>query len=525
MILGIEQRVAALAAGDHAGSLRGRLIGLEKESLRVSAEGKIAQTPHPPALGSALTHPYITTDYSEALLELITPPLASVTELLEFLRKTHVFVYQNIGDEFIWATSMPCVIAGDASIPIARYGSSNAGRMKHIYRQGLGHRYGRTMQAIAGTHFNYSYSDEFWHVYRQLLGMDKPLRQFVDEQYFCLIRNLLRVGWVVPYLFGASPAVCASFFAGGKPPAMQLLGKGTYYEPFATSLRLGDIGYQNKKEVDSGVRVCYDDLQAYVKCLRRAISTPHPRYEAMGVKVDGEYRQLNSNILQIENEYYSSVRPKQIVGVLEKPVNALAARGVRYLELRSPDVDAFEPVGIGRTSIIFFEALLLYCLLGDSPTISDEERAGIDANLAAVAHRGRDPQLRLQRAGAALPLRQWGLEICEQMQGVCALLDRAHATDEYSRVLQLQREKFLDPQTTPSARMLAELNASGESFFDFALRKSLAHQAALRAATLAEPDQAFFRELAATSQAEQRRMETEDSVDLDTYLQNYFAAG
>ncbi|MBA1330237.1 glutamate--cysteine ligase, partial [Candidatus Endoriftia persephone str. Guaymas] len=177
----------------------------------------IAQSAHPEALGAPLTHPYITTDYSEALTEFITPPLQQRDAVLEFLRDAQKFVYDRLeGDEILWATSMPCVVEGGCTIPIARYGSSNAGLMKTVYRRGLGHRYGRVMQVIAGVHFNYSLPEAFWPGYQTLEGGKGDLQGFISEAYFGLIRNLQRFGWLVPYLFGASPAICKSFL-GGRP--------------------------------------------------------------------------------------------------------------------------------------------------------------------------------------------------------------------------------------------------------------------------------------------------------------------
>ena len=210
----LQQRLSLLNSPDIEEALAKSKIGLEKESLRVMSEGGIAQTPHPAALGSALTHPLITTDFSEALTELVTPPCDSVAEVIQSLDDIQNFIYRNLDDEILWATSMPCVVAGETSIPLARYGTSNAAQMKTAYRRGLGLRYGRAMQVIAGVHFNYSFSDEFWRLYQQLLNNDGPLQDFISEQYMGLVRNLLRYGWLVPYLFGASPAVCKSFLNG-----------------------------------------------------------------------------------------------------------------------------------------------------------------------------------------------------------------------------------------------------------------------------------------------------------------------
>ncbi|MCW8973894.1 MAG: glutamate--cysteine ligase, partial [Gammaproteobacteria bacterium] len=249
----VKQRVARIEAANLAPLLKGSMVGLEKESLRVNSEGKIAQTPHPAVFGSALTHPYITTDYSEALLEFITPPFHQMNEALSFLRDLQQFVYNRLENEVLWATSMPCVVGGEEGIPIAAYGSSNAGLMKTVYRRGLGYRYGRVMQVIAGVHMNFSFSEAFWQALQQLEGDDGTLQDYISDRYFDLVRNLLRVGWLIPYLFGASPAVCKSFLQG-KQSRLELYDEFTYYEPYATSLRMGDIGYQNNKENEVGIK-------------------------------------------------------------------------------------------------------------------------------------------------------------------------------------------------------------------------------------------------------------------------------
>ena len=285
------------------------LKGIEKESLRISRRGVIAQTPHPRALGSALTHPYITTDYSEALLEFITPPFADIKQTLGYMHQIHQFVYPHLGEEMLLATSMPCGIDGDLSVPIAEYGSSNVGKMKHIYRKGLWHRYGRTMQAIAGIHFNYSVPQALWPMLHRQAGNRGSLQNFIAEGYFGLIRNFQRQGWLMLYLFGASPAICKSFFKS-RPHLMgefEEFDPHTLFHPYATSLRMSDIGYKSKNQ--AGLKIDYNSLDGYVESLSQAINTPYPDYEKIGVKVDGEYQQLNANLLQIENEFYSTMRP------------------------------------------------------------------------------------------------------------------------------------------------------------------------------------------------------------------------
>ena len=517
----IEERVAQLLDSDIRKILQQRLVGLEKEALRVAVDGGIAQTPHPTALGSALTHPSITTDYSEALLEFVTPPFHHFSDTLAFLDDTHRFVYSQLEDEILWATSMPCVVEGDASIPIAQYGTSNAGLMKTAYRRGLGHRYGRMMQAIAGVHFNYSYPDAFWKLMQSIDGNSSDLPTFISESYIGMVRNLQRYGWLVPYLFGASPAICASFL-GASPTSLQKWRKFSYYAPYATSLRMGDIGYQNDKEGEAGIKVNYNSLQGYVDSLQAAISTPYPEYARIEMVRNGEWQQLNANILQIENEYYSSVRPKQILQGEEKPSLALARRGVAYLELRSLDVNAFQPLGISEEQMRFLESFLLFSLLTPSAPYDDNELAAIKYNINAVAERGRDPELRLRRNGKEVYLRDWANEIFEQMSAGCDLLDKDADVHFYCDALQRQKAKIADPDLTPSARMLAEMDQNGEEFYHFALRMSRQHQQWFAERPLDEARRRQFEALAAESIEKQRAIEAADDIPFATFLENYF---
>ncbi|MEE8342727.1 MAG: glutamate--cysteine ligase [Gammaproteobacteria bacterium] len=502
--------------------LRSGRMGLEKENLRVGQDGHISQISHPELLGSALTHPFITTDYSEALLEFITPPFQGPPEALDFLRDLHRFVYEKLDNELLWAGSMPCVVAGDASIPIAYYGNSNVGTMKTVYRRGLGYRYGRLMQVIAGGHFNYSFAKDFWPVFQGHEKDDGPLRNFVDSAYFCLIRNLQRVGWLVPYLFGSSPAICKSFM-GGQPTQLQEFNANTYYEPFATSLRVSDIGYQNTRESEAGIKVSYDNLDRYVKSLAYAIETGHPEYEKIGVLTDGEYRQLNGNILQIENEYYSSVRPKPLLIGNEKPTLALKKRGVEYVELRSLDVNALEPLGLSEDQLRFLEALMIFCLFQESPAIGEQEHEEVNWNLQTVAARGREPGLKLRRLGQELGLLEWASEICGELTGICELLDQGAGSQAYSRSLERQTEAVRDPDRTPSARMLAGMRASSQGFFHFVKSLSQAHHHYFSKYPLDQGRRLFFQNAVQQSIEKQREIEASDDCAFDEYLERYFA--
>src|SRR5262245_1898268 len=502
-----ERRLSGLVNAREHGVLSGGLKGVEREALRVTPDGHISRAPHPPALGSALTHPHITTDYSEALIELVTPPFPSAWELQQYLCDVHQFVYGALGQEMLWATSMPCIIGGDAEIPIARYGSSNIGRMKHVYRVGLGLRYGRMMQAISGVHYNYSFPERLWPVLEAVNQSKLRGQALVDDAYFALLRNYRRYGWLILFLFGVSPAVCRSFFSGREVPAgLESLGRGTLDAPHATSLRMSDLGYRNKNQ--AGVHVSVNSLEEYVRDLSRLISTPNAEYEAQGVVVDGEWRQLNANLLQIENEYYSFIRPKRVAFSGERPTKALLRAGVQYVEMRSLDVGAYDPVGVNQRKLLFLEAFAALCLLRESAPLSHELSTQYEANHVLVASRGRERGLKLWTEAGTLTLADWASEILDQMQGICELLDAGEPSKPYAAALAFQRAKLADYAELPSARLLEEMRRQAMSFAEAGLWMSRMHRDYFR--ELYPPNPARVSELrgeAAASLEEHRAVE------------------
>lgn len=520
---GINARFDRLQQAGQAHLLRNGLKGLEKESLRLAPDGTIAQTPHPVGLGSALTHPWITTDYSEALIELITPPFADPADTLRYLEDLHVFVYRHLGEEFLLSTSMPVGLSGDESIPIAQYGNSNIGRMKHVYRRGLAYRYGRTMQAIAGVHFNYSVNEALWPILRELEGNTDPLPKFIADTYFGAIRNIHRYGWLLIYLFGCSPAVCKSFFTGRENLAAAFMefDQDTLYRPHATSLRMSDIGYRNDNQ--ASLDISLDNLDRYVASLTEAINRPYPPYEKIGVKVDGEYRQLNANILQIENEYYSPVRPKQLTESGEKPTLALKRRGIRYLELRVLDLNCFEPAGLGLGELQFLEIFVLFCLLAESPFLSANEKAETSRNSLSVACCSRTPGFRLMRAGREISLPEWGEQLLSAMSSVARALDGDDAQKGYSHSLGRQKAIISGLEPPPSARLLAEMLEGAESFGARALRLSRRHAASWRNQCLEPVKQQALNNESDASWRGQREIESQDKYPFEGYLERYFA--
>lgn len=505
-------------------SIRNGLKGCEKEGLRLTPEGSISRSPHPVQLGAALTHPNITTDYSEALLELITPALSDGSEMLGFLTNLHQYVCANIDGELLLPASMPIGNLQTSAIPIARYGLSNIGRMKHIYRQGLSYRYGGCMQVIAGIHFNYSLPESFWPEYQHFMKQTGDLQSFKARAYLGMIRNLQRYGWLIPYLFGSSPAVSQGFVEGRDSSysnALEKFDETSYYKPFATSLRMSEIGYVNP--VQASFHVSFNSLDEYIRDLSRATSIPYLDYERIGTKVGTEYRQLNTNLLQIENEYYTSFRPKQLTKPNERPLRALSNRGIQYVEIRSLDIDIFEPTGISIETTRFLEALSLLCLFHESPTHDTTKYAEIKHNALAVANKGRDPTLKLLNNEQEIPLQSWALILCDEMKEICEALDNGNEDRPYTRALQKQMEVIRHPELTSSAKMLAIMRDHKLSVTDLALQKSREYTSHFRQIPLDTSVKKDFDLQVQNSLEQLERLNNATQIPFDQFLGNYFS--
>jgi len=516
-----EERIKRLAAIHSPGILAGGLKGVEKESLRVRQDGHLALTPHPAALGSALTNRFITTDFSEALLEFVTPAFANTWETLRNLCEIHQFTYERMGDELLWVTSMPCVMSDDADIPLAQYGQSNVGRMKTIYRNGLSYRYGRKMQTIAGVHFNYSLPLQFWPQYQEIEKSSQGVDDFRSAAYLGLVRNFRRFGWLVLYLFGASPALCKSFI-GSMGTAMPSYDDTTYFAPYGTSLRMSDLGYSSNAQ--SKIAISLNNLDDYIEGMSRAICTPEPAYEKIGVNVDGETRQLNANQLQIENEYYSPVRPKRVARSGERPTAALQRGGIEYVEIRSLDINVFDPVGVNQNEMRFTEAFLIYCLLHESPFIDEDGWKEVERNQSETAKNGRDPDFRLIRDGREIELKQWAGEILDDVKAIAEIIDRDEGSDAYVQSVNAQVELLKNPDATPSARILEDMKLGKTGFYHFAMDCARGHKDYFAALEPLLNDRLRLYEDEATQSIErQREIEAADDISLEDYLAQYFS--
>ncbi len=496
--------------------------GIEKEGLRYNSADGLAHTPHQQSLGSPLTHPEITTDYAENLLELVTPAFRNRRDALTHLRFLHR-VLATESEDYILNGSMPAFIEDPEAVAIGWYGRSHQGQMRRLYRKGLALRYGKGMQLIAGMHFNYSICPDIFHSYAEVLG--RPFTQeFIDSRYMNLLRNIRRHAWLIHYLFGHSPAVDASFFAS-KPHRLEQLDASTLYLPYATSLRMSDIGYHNK----TPVIVTANTLQGYIRDLRRAVLAPCPAYQQSGLyDKNGERQQISTNLMQIENEYYGVARPKQIAVTGETTLTGLARRGIAYVELRALDINCFDWAGISQMQMDFLEIFMLYCLFSEAPAVDSEQEKVMQENSVAAASRGRAPGLVLNNQGEEISLADWGDRVLQEMRVIANALDREKFRPHYLSIIERQLEVIHNPELTPSARIMQRLRGeAGEgamSYHRFITDLSRRYRQKSRKRGLTPAEKAKVAQDARVSWQKERQLVTQSAaIDFQDYLDAYFA--
>ena len=516
-----EKNLVFLDGKDAQGLLKQLQRGIEKEGLRVDKEGNFAMTPHPRALGSALTNPWLTTDFSEALLEFITPVFTTADETLAYLKDIHALFYKRVKGENIWAGSMPCYLPEDDRIPVAQYGTSNIARMKTIYRIGLVNRYGSAMQTIAGIHYNFSMPVQYWQAAfdEERTADQTSLQDFISQRYLDLIRNFRRNYWILIYLLGSTPCFDRSFVRK-RAHQMQSLGKEDLYLPYATSLRMGDLGYQSN--VQKSLFVCYNELDSYIQTLGDAIHKPYKDYESIGIIKDGEYRQLNTSILQIENEFYSPIRPKRVTKKGQTPLSALRERGVEYVEVRCIDINPFFILGIDVETIRFLDTFLIYCLVKDSPLCEKAEFQRIAENQSRIVHQGRDPDLKIYCGEKELVMRNCANGLLNDMKPIAELLDKAHQTTGYSVCLEKQLAKVEDDSLTPSAKILKTLTDNEQSLLSFTQGQTVEFAKEFKAHKIEDALERSLLDDVDASLANQQKLEQDNSISFNDFLDAYY---
>ncbi|QCI25606.1 glutamate--cysteine ligase [Buchnera aphidicola (Sitobion avenae)] len=460
MIQDISKKIAWLKA--HPKMLEGIFRGIERETLRIQKNGDFSKTTHPYSIGSSLTHKWITTDFSENLLEFVTPTSDNIDYLLSFLKDLHCFTASNIQNERMWPFSIPYCFHDKMSIPIAQYGSSNAGKMKTIYRTGLKNRYGDLINTISGVHYNFSLPVSFWKNWKENNKQENDTDQ-ISSGYLNLIRNYYRFGWIIPYLFGSSPAISSYFLKNTqKKYKFKKNKENIFYLPWSTSLRLSDIGYANTNILD--LNIMFNNLHEYLDSLKNALETPSKKFVNIGLKdINGHFQQLNTNILQIENELYTQIRPKRKTKNGESLIEALKNRGIEYVEIRSLDINPFSPLGINKNQILLLDLFLIWCALIESPKIDKTNFLLITKNWEKIIYEGRKPNQKIytNNQNETKTLIEISEIIFKDLNQIALILDFNSKDILYQTACRKTKLFFQNPELTYSAQCLKLLIEKG----------------------------------------------------------------
>jgi glutamate--cysteine ligase len=284
---------------------------------------------------------------------------------------------------------------------------------------------------------------------------------------------------------------------------------------------MGRLGYQS--DAQARLAVSYNSLDSYAASLHDALTTPHPPYEALGIlNPGGEYNQLATTLLQIENEFYGTIRPKRVIRPAERPLHALRERGVEYVEVRCLDLDPFEPIGIAASTVAFLDVFLLHCVVADSPPDTPAEIATLARNQHAAAERGREPGLRLERNGNTVTLAEWGAELLHECTSIAAALDSVSGGSRHAEALERAAAGLRGAERLPSARMLRAMRREhAGSHTAAALAASQRSRQWLMELPYPASQREEFGQLASRSVAEQSRLEAAETRSFEEFRRWY----
>ena len=480
--------------------------GIEKESLRVKDNAQLSQSNHPKELGSPLTNKFITTDFSEALIELVTPTFRSVDKVYEFLLDLHIFTASAMeSDEVLWSNSMPCFIRDESEIRIAEYGSSNIGKLKNIYRKGLRVRYGSIMQCVAGIHYNFSIDDASLKFFTNDLNKDTK-----SDIYLGLIRNFKRNFWFLLYFFGASPIFDKSFVSG-RNHSIKNSNKSDLYDEYATSLRMSEVGYQSFHQKALGIK--YNSLSSFIESLKKGVFEEYEVFKSLGLyDENNERQQISSGILQIENELYDSIRPKRKGPSGTRPIELLSVEGIEYVEVRGIDLSPNTLTGISKSEMRLLDVFLIHCLINESLPVSQSEYDEMNKNYEIAIHSGADLDQKLSFNGMKSSLKHKISNISEELVIIAKELNSVDPEFENSVSKCLSMEN-------KSRHLLDSILGSDNSFTENILQESINIMDSLRSTNL--KNETILENERLNSIDLHKEIESKKGVELNKYVEQY----
>jgi glutamate--cysteine ligase len=404
------------------------LFGIEKENIRVDQNGLIAQTPHPVAFGDKLNHPYITTDFSESQVEMITPPLPSISESLGFLETIHDIVSLELENEFLWPQSIPPILPKEEQIPIANY--PNLGKNEEEYRKKLAGKYGRKKQTLSGIHFNLSLDENLLH---QLYSESNPsvtFTEFKDLSYLKITRQILRFRWLYVLLFGSSPVVDPTFDLKCRNLPIYLNTNTR-----ALSFRNSCFGYGNNEELFPD----YTTAKRYLTSIEQMVE---------------------NGKLDATKELYASVRPKFLNH----------SESISYIEVRLIDINPLNKIGITFEMLSFIHWLAIYGLMTDEPDdFSPAYQKVANLNHENISHFGLNENIQIvSNQGTTLNGWDEARSIIHEMSDLMVKLEIRN--ENYSQMLMYVQELVNHPEKRIVQNLIAEIEKEG--FIGFHLQRA-----------------------------------------------------
>jgi glutamate--cysteine ligase len=374
--------------------------GVERESLRVNDKGELSENEHPSVFGDKADNSYITTDFAESQIEVITPPFKSVEETYNFTNALYDIVAMEIGEEYLWPQSMPGVVPEDNKIKVAEYGDNEKGREAQLYREKLIEKYGGKRQLICGIHYNFSFNDDFVNkLYNSQISNEfiknvnhknekSDYKEFKNNIYLKITRNYLRYRWLIIYLLGASGVVDKSY-GGNCMKSSKLVNAEGFSNVGALSYRNSECGYKNKIELFPN----YNSIDEYTESLQKFIK---------------------DKLIDSHKELYSSIRLKPID--VSNFMDSLQEDGIQYLEYRSIDINPFEKGGISLEDLYFLQIFNIFLLLQEESDYDKWQEEGVE-NQNLISKFGQN-NIMLMKDGESISKEEWGVEILETIKNI-----------------------------------------------------------------------------------------------------------
>lgn len=361
-------------------------IGIEREGLRVNENGTLSKENHPSVFGDKLKNPYITTDFSESQVELITPTFKSSEDTYNFLNNLYDISVLEIKDEYLWPQSMPCIIPEDESIiKIASFNDSIEGIESRVYREKLVKKYGRKKQLISGIHYNFSFDEDIIKKLFKNSNTNEDYKTFKDNLYLKVTRNYLRYSWLIIYLLGSSSLVHESYIE--KDNDLEKISKDSFSNVGAVSYRNGEGGYKNNIEL-------------------------FPDYYSVKGYVDSINKWVDKKYIQSHKELYSSVRLK--AKDKKDLLNSLLKDGIYYLEYRNIDINPFDKCGISLKDLTFLQLFNLFLLIKEESDYKLWQEEALFNQRVISKYGNNDINLKLD--GEEISKEKWALEILKEIE-------------------------------------------------------------------------------------------------------------